>query len=80
MTYTHRNGETTAPTVPGRYWFKGHCQGEKVKEMIPVIIENGAVCAWRPMFGDGWFENIEHFSGKWWGPITPPWESENVNQ
>ncbi len=79
MTYTHRNGETTAPAVPGQYGVRGHCQGERVKEIIPVIIENGAVCAWRPMFGDGWFERIEHFSGQWWGPVLAPWEGENVN-
>ena len=72
--YTHRNGETEAPTIPGQYWFTGHCQGEKIKEIIPVIAENNTFCAWRPVFGDGWFERSEHFNGQWWGPIVAPWE------
>lgn len=78
--YTHRNGETTAPTVPGQYWFNGRCHGATIKEMIPVIVENKVTCAWRPSFGDGWLEDIENFSGQWWGPVFAPWTVTNVNQ
>lgn len=74
MTYTHRNGETDAPTVPGNYWFNGQCDGD-IKEMLPVISDwHGGVLAWRPMYGDGWYEKIARFTGQWWGPVNSPWE------
>lgn len=75
MTYTHRNGETEAPTVPGKYWLKGSCLSYAIADLIPVIAEDDHLCAWRPYWGEGWFERMEHFTGQWWGPIVAPWES-----
>lgn len=74
MKYTHRNGEKDAPTESGLYWFNGRCDGE-IKELLPVISDHRiGVLAWRPMAGDGWYEQIICFTGRWWGPVTAPWE------
>lgn len=77
--YAHRNGETALPTEPGRYWFRGTCGiSEEVANVIEVTItggKNGGLMAWSPNWSGGWHEDIEEFSGQWWGPLVPPWET-----
>lgn len=68
MNYTHRNGETDAPTVDGAYWFDGfrtQPSGNRIhvmdilKRIDGVIERHDAPASW---------------DGQWWGPIVAPWE------
>jgi hypothetical protein len=80
--YTHRNGETEAPTVPGKYWFKGRCHARDLADLTPVMVTddpeilayNVEILAWLPGWDGGQFEDIKWFAGQWWGPVSAPWE------
>lgn len=76
MTYTHRNGETTAPTAKGLYWFRGvienYLNNGIMQRPIEVINTSGEVLAWNDSMRS--FREVEEFDGQWWGPIVPPWE------
>ena len=80
ITYTHRNGETAAPTVPGRYWFDGTTISKNspspsvLKGTTRVIEDHGELLAWLDIWDGGQYESIEQFSGAWWGPLLAPWE------
>lgn len=76
MVYTHRNGETEAPTVPGKYWFDGSAilwTGEiKLRQALDAIGRDSRILVWEE-------RSLEHlpvaqFSGQWFGPIVAPWE------
>jgi len=79
MPYTHRNGETVPPTVAGWYWFEGrkyiHRKSFSRRTMLQVYD-----------FGDGLrarftgsSDFIASLTGRWWGPVTPPWSDESLN-
>ena len=76
MIYTHRNGETEAPTMPGKYWFLGVCQlrtGEiNLQIALDLIGSDGRMLAWEERSQD--LLTMGHFTGQWWGPIVAPWE------
>jgi len=71
VTYTHRNGETETPTVKGSYWFKGTCNTYAQLEIAFMIDFVGDLI----YIGNGPYR-LAAFTGQWWGPILPPWESE----
>ena len=75
-TYTHRNGETEAPTKPGKYWFRGIATtwtGRiNLQIALDAIDEDGRLLVWEER---SWEHlPVGHFAGQWWGPIAPPWE------
>jgi len=78
--YSHRNGETTPPTVPGRYWFDGTTinrlspSPSVLKGTTRVIGDHGELLAWMDLWDGGQYEPIEQFTGAWWGPVVTPWE------
>lgn len=80
-TYTHRNGETEAPTEDGfigtgRYWFKGEMtSGDCGTYQIVGIVE----CYLAHVYNDETGETLPKSAcvGQWWGPIVPPWQSED---
>jgi len=73
--HTHRNSETTTPTEPGLYWFAGSKSGRDARGMLYIVSEDGMLM-WYPL-GDEMripYKGLETFVGRWWGPVTPPWE------
>jgi hypothetical protein len=84
--YTHRNGETEPPTVPGEYWFDGailadggyYKTGTKWRDQVYVSnSEHGLQVEFQ------YYEDWDQFSpwqvvGRWWGPIVPPWEENQA--
>lgn len=70
--YAHRNGETEAPTVPGKYWFLGQrIHGDVViEERCAVDLIDGEInpFAYYTTSAD------PVWVGQWWGPVVPPWE------
>ena len=74
MTYTHRNGETEAPTRTGLYWFAGLADGRTMRRITEVQADSGETLAWNDICRS--FREIEEFVGEWWGPLVPPWEEE----
>jgi hypothetical protein len=74
MTYTHRNGETDAPTIGGHYWFRGQVKkpGQKRGNRRYCVIHAFGVKA----EADGRFFDFDCFSGQWWGPLVAPWGTE----
>lgn len=75
-TYTHRNGETTPPAEPGKYWFNGRASlwtGEIVlQQAVDAIGRDGRVLVWEERSQE--HLPVAQFTGQWWGPIVPPWE------
>ena len=76
QTYTHRNGETTPPTVDGYYWFvgqvvkPGQVRGKHHREVGKVY----AFQAPAPFLISGKRVTVKNCAGQWWGPLLPPWE------
>lgn len=77
MAYSHRNGETETPTLPGLYWFQGtrthgrnHAEARRVSfaDMVTVD-EDGAV---NP--NEYLTSRVLTWDGQWWGPVQAPWE------
>ena len=71
--YSHRTGETEAPTVPGKYWFDGirtHVSGLVSVADIVTVDEDGEIDA-----NAYWTSPVLAWDGKWWGPLPEPWES-----
>jgi hypothetical protein len=73
--YSHRNGETDAPTEFGYYWFRGNVQGYPVAQKVTVMrhLASGNLLVADVEEGS----RLDKFDGQWWGPIVeiPPWES-----
>lgn len=78
--YTHRNGETEAPTENGWFAFDGehrnaifagkqYAQG--VRESAFVLV--GGDEYHRFVWDGDRHQLIEDYVGRWWGPLTPPW-------
>lgn len=78
--YSHRNGETTAPTMPGRYWFDGTTSNKYtpspsvLKGTTNVIEDHGKILAWLDLWDGGQYDDMALFAGRWWGPAFAPWE------
>lgn len=69
MAFTHRNGETEAPTVLGRYLFIGDLDERfvGVKTLTVVIASNDGLLAWHEYHSC--YTDISTLKGEWWGPI-----------
>lgn len=77
--YSHRNGESEAPTVEGFYWLR---EGSNDGGVVPVAWqreirdEHGNVdirADWIiPGEIDYYVDEID--DAQWWGPVMPPWE------
>lgn len=68
-TYVHRNGETEAPTVLGKYWFNGwHTSMGASKRIMDTL----------DLWSDGrvYGDSIDAYAGQWWGPLPQPWEAQ----
>lgn len=80
MTYPRRNGETATPTEPGLYWFNGDIDGRRKAELFNVVSTPAmGVMEWNRLAVDSdsvTFRRIDEFVGRWWGPVTPPWEED----
>lgn len=75
-TYTHRNGEAAAPTLPGQYWFNGTVVGLAYATLTYIMADSdGALLAWYEQADHCWFQHVSSFDGQWWGPVQAPWES-----
>lgn len=75
--YSHRNGETDAPTIPGTYWFKGTVNWWYRGALTTT--NSDCTAAWDDTTNHPSFLDISCHLGQWWGPIAAPWEGENVN-
>lgn len=82
--YSHRNGETELPTVPGWYWFDGvgtwrQTPPETISKR-PVLVEQdeeGSLIAWYGAYDDANYACVLNWlRGQWYGPISLPWEGE----
>lgn len=88
MTYTHRNGETEPPTIPGDFWYKGklHHRGH-TDESRNYHHDCGGMFHIYPHWhtnklcidGEECIHYMEDAEGQWWGPVVPPWDRE-LNQ
>jgi hypothetical protein len=73
MTYTHRNGETDAPTTPGAYWIRGHdYDGVYRMEIVNVWKHANGISVWDIRTES--HQPVNFYSAQWWGPIVAPWE------
>lgn len=80
--YSHRNGESEQPTVNGWFWFDGTHPTLGIIMKRPILVESdgddpacvfwyGATDDANEACADGWLH------GQWWGPVVPPWGSDN---
>lgn len=80
MTYTHRNGETEPPEIYERdYWFlcgnKADPDDGPEDGLVYLSVEDENAI----------YDHLGHkyslvgLAGRWWGPVTPPWDAE-LNQ
>lgn len=80
--YSHRNGEAEAPTINGDFWFDGHDDdGKETKAKLLVTEDSSGRFALlfdtkdrRSIY------RLSHLTGKWWGPVTPPWDTPQPAQ
>lgn len=74
-TYAHRNGDTEAPTMPGKYWFSGTATlwtGRiNLRTVLDCTERDGRILAWEER--SQYYLLLGHFAGQWWGPVEPPW-------
>lgn len=73
--YSHRNGETEPPTKAGWYWFKGSVSvgnhlGFSVHFDV-VRLDDSQLVA----FPNDYMATLRNVTGRWWGPIVPPFEA-----
>ena len=64
--FSHRNGETTPPTVDGWFFYNGgHTEYSGLYQIT------------RPHWSLGNLhgQRLETFEGQWWGPIVAPWDT-----
>jgi len=78
--YSHRNGETESPTEAGYYWLRGirtlpHVR-QRIRHLLHIVI-SGATCV---VQWGGAEMPIDIYSGQWWGPELPPWETPPAPQ
>ena len=73
--YTHRNGETEPPTVhEGYYWFDAdeHAVNRATSGCYYIMPASESVNGIAFLSGEDVPINV--LKGRWWGPVTPPWE------
>lgn len=73
--YSHRNGETEAPTElrTGLYWFRGTATSATCGACdIADIVECSALNAYNDVTGETLPKG--DYVGQWWGPVQAPWE------
>lgn len=73
--YTHRNGETDPPQVHqdgGQFfWYDGQDFDERpMNEWFGLFWVCGAQAIDTTLSE----YPLSEFRGRWWGPVTPPWE------
>lgn len=85
--YSHRNGESEPPVEPGVYWFEGvfYYEGEdelstyyRIYVVTPIGNEDAKLWAYKFM-DDNPHERgkrVDMLTGRWWGPVLPPWEQD----
>ena len=82
MTYSHRNGETDAPTQHGWFWYAGAINFPDMQSLtwsgLVYFIyfaadEDSSVM--RPHVSHSTLAIVrqDEAVGHWWGPVTPPW-------
>lgn len=75
MIYSHRNGETEPPTIYEEYYWYQATEAEITHDgcyyIYPYFDEDDPA---RVAGNDG--KPIADMDGRWWGPVTPPWEGE----
>lgn len=66
-TYSHRNGETEAPTLMGKYWFLGWRTNMGTSTRVMDTLD---------LWSDGriYGDSIDAYAGQWWGPVQAPWK------
>lgn len=70
--FSHRNGEREQPTISGHYWFRGTFGRHECADMVEVGTDR---CSW--WMGDF---ALTEANGRWYGPVTPPWETNDSIQ
>jgi hypothetical protein len=76
MTYSHRNGEMEPPEIMGYYWFVGKINGSKPHARDGRHYEMMLLLPYQIAVGGKLFFREDITDAQWWGPVTPPWESE----
>lgn len=71
MTYSHRNGESTMPTLNG-YYFTRDAHGDDSIILIFDTIQDGQ--AYQEFGSINWHSNENLQDIQFWGPIIPPLE------
>lgn len=77
MTFSHRNGETEPPIVATDnglwFWFDGEDNNSRPQdEWFGVFWVTDTYA----MDTRGEKIPLGELPGKWWGPLTPPWETD----
>ncbi len=78
MLFEHRNGETEPPTIQGQYWFNGSRFRQPLGVehvhvgIIHIWLRKGEMCMATPLLPIG---PVARIRGRWWGPLTAPWEA-----
>lgn len=76
--YTHRNGETEPPTIKGVwFWFMSDGDADISAMGMLFIYPQGDDVAGTFDDVDGDTTCISELEGRWWGPVTPPWEQNS---
>jgi hypothetical protein len=74
--FSHRNGETSAPTEGGWYWFDGTVDGDAYQGMAIAELKYDEIDVWSNTLL-GWNRmSGETLVGRFWGPLVPPWEQD----
>lgn len=87
MQYSHRNGEIEPPTVNGWYAFDGAHDNAMFggKIIASGVVTRGFVLVggdkhYRFVWEGDNDQTIDDFKGKWYGPISLPWEGQDAVQ
>lgn len=79
-TYSHRNGESEPPTITDEYFWLDRDEEDDVfwREIVYIMPGFDDVMPYIQDF-DGFDLRtwaVTDLQGRWWGPVTPPWEEE----
>jgi hypothetical protein len=81
--YTHRNGETEPPTERGWFWYAGainfpEMQALTWRGLVYFVYSEGSSVL-RPHVSHSALAIVREVEtgGRWWGPLTLPWEIDN---
>lgn len=74
--YSHRNGESDAPTIFNQwYWFYSEDDAGIFAEGVFYIDPDGWLQNTLNPTGESDAYSLNDLQGRWWGPVTPPWQS-----